>query len=129
MRTVAVHARHRQLVAAWREVFREAGHPIQNRNVERLVRDTNLRSDPDDLRRLDLVCSGLPGVFEGKPLFMDATCVSPVHGDGRPMPRAHRENGAALSAKDNVTRETDYPDINRSPHAQLLSLSVETYGR
>ena len=45
------------------------------------------------------------------------------------MPRAHREDGAALAAKDNATRAQDYPDVHASHHAQLLSLSVETYGR
>lgn len=45
------------------------------------------------------------------------------------MPRAHREDGAVLAAKDNTTRAQDYPDVHTSSHAQLLSLSVETYGR
>jgi hypothetical protein len=39
------------------------------------------------------------------------------------------EDEAVLSKKDKDTYEVDYPDVAAAPHAQLLSLSVETYGR
>ena len=78
---------------------------------------------------MDLATEGISGVSGGKPLFMDVTCVSPVTGRGVPKPRAAVEDGAALNDKDFETRETDYPDVAHSPQAELLSLSVETYGR
>ena len=72
---------------------------------------------------------GIEGVFHGKPLFIDATCISPVRGTGEAMPNAANQNGACLRKKDAETRNQDYPDVANSVHAQLLSLSVETYGR
>ena len=129
MRTGRVHARHKLLVTTWRRVFREAGHRIPDRNVERFMRTTHIRRSLDDARRMDLVTPGLPGVFGGAPLFMDATCVSPVSGDGRPKPRAADEDGAAVAEAERKNREEDYPDVDASPHACLLCLGVETYGR
>ena len=129
MQTGLVHSRHKYLVSTWRDVFREAGINIPQRNVERFLGRTHITNNLADRRRMDLITPGITGVFGGKPLFMDATCVSPVHGDGTPMPHAADNDGARASAKDEETRETDYPDVQRSPHAHLLSLSVETYGR
>ena len=62
-------------------------------------------------------------------MFLDATCVSPLTGDGRPKPRAADEDGAAVAEAERKNREEDYPDVEGSPHACLLSLGVETYGR
>ena len=129
MRTGLVHARHRLLIQTWRRVFREAKSPIPDRNVERLMGATHIRRSLDDRRRMDLIASGIPGVFGGQPLFMDATCVSPVHGTGEPMPRAADNDGAAVDAADRKNREVDYPDVEASSVAQLLCLGVETYGR
>ena len=129
MRTGRVHARHKVLVTTWRRVIREAGHSIPDRNVERFMCTTHIRRSPDDARRMDLVTPGLPGVFGGAPLFMDATCVSPVSGEGRPKPKAADEDGAAVREAERKNREEDYPDVEASPHACLLSLGAETYGR
>jgi hypothetical protein len=129
MRTGRVQSRHKFVVQAWRRVFREAGVAIPDRNVERFLRDTHIRRSESDGRRMDLVTPGIPGVLGGIPLFLDATCVSPVHGDGSPMPRAASEDGAALSEATRRNREDDYPDVEASPHARLLSTGVETYGR
>ena len=129
MRTGLVHHRHTELVNIWRRIFKEFGRPIPDRNRERPLAHTHLRRSADDLRRLDIISSGISGVYSGKPLFMDITCVAPVTGRGMPKPRAANENGAANTDKDNATRNVDYPDIHASPHATLLSLSVETFGR
>ena len=129
MRTGRVHARHKVLVTTWRRVFREAGHNIPDRNVEHLMCTTHIRRSADDARRMDLVTPGLPGVFGGAPLFMDATCVSPLTGEGRPKPRAAGEDGAAVAEAERKNREEDHPDVEASPHACLLSLGAETYGR
>lgn len=45
------------------------------------------------------------------------------------MPRSAKEDGAAVSRAEIKNREVDYPDIEASPHAALLSLGSETYGR
>ena len=60
---------------------------------------------------------------------MDVTIVSPLHGSGTHMPRAHRRDGACNFRAEQRNRCTDYPDVEASPHAQLLCLGVETYGR
>ena len=130
MRTGRVQTRHTFLLkTAWRRIFREAGVSIPDRNVERTLRTTHINRGSDDNRRMDLVCSGIDGVFGGVPLFADVTCVSPLHGNGTPMPHAADEEGAAVNAVESRNRETDYPDVHASPQAQLLSLGVETYGR
>ena len=72
---------------------------------------------------------GLSEVFNGMPLFIDAPCISPVHGDGNPMTGAASQDDACLERQDRETVESDYPDVEASPHVQLLSLSVETSGR
>ena len=116
-------------MTTWRRVFREAGHSIPDRNVEHLVRTTHIRRSPDDARRKDLVTPGLPRVFGGALLLLDTTCVSPLTGDGRPKPRAADVDGAAVAEAERKNREEDYPDVEGSPHACLLSLGVETYGK
>ena len=97
--------------------------------MERSLRLPHIRRSENDNRRMDLITRGLSGIFGGKPLFMDATCISPVHGNGLPMVGAADHDGACLRRKDDDTYYTDYPDVFVSPHAKLLSLSVETYGR
>ena len=42
-RCARLHARHGTLVSAWRQVLVEAGASVPRRNVERLVRDCNVR--------------------------------------------------------------------------------------
>ena len=129
MRTGVVHARHKVLVHAWKRLFKEIGVNIPKRDVERPLRLTHIRRSENDNRRMDLITRGLSGIFGGKPLFMDATCVSPIHGNGLPMTGAANTDGACLIRKDEDTYFIDYPDIHTSTHAKLLSLSVETYGR
>ena len=38
-----------------------------------------------------------PSVFRTAPFFIDAA-VSPIHGNGTPMPNAHSQDGAAIAA-------------------------------
>ena len=45
------------------------------------------------------------------------------------MPNAATQDGAALIKTDTRNRNVDYPDVEASPHAQLLCLGTETYGR
>ena len=88
MRTGRVHARRRALLQAWIRVLREAGVTVRtsgrNRHVERLMRNTHIHRAGGDARRMDIVLPGMDGVFGGAPLFIDATCISLVRGDGYP---------------------------------------------
>ena len=55
----------------------EAGGQVPDRNIERLLRNLHVPVPPDDLRRLDLIVPGL-NVSRGRPLFCDATVLSPL---------------------------------------------------
>ena len=78
---------------------------------------------------MDICSSGIPGVFGGKPLFCDATMVSPLKGNGRPISRAHLTDGRALEKANHRNAFRDYPDVHNSSEAKLLCLGVETFGR
>ena len=67
-REARLNIRHNLVVAGWRQVLVEAGASIPDRNVERMLRRTNIIVAPEDGRRLDLVASGL-NVYRGLPLF------------------------------------------------------------
>ena len=73
------------LLSAWKQVFVEAGGRVPDRNVERLLRNTNVPIPPDDQRRLDIVVPGL-NAHRGLPLFCDVTVVTPLTGTGEPRP-------------------------------------------
>ena len=121
--------RHKSLIQIWRRIFREAGINVSQRNTERTLATTHIRRSPNDRRRMDFLCPGVDGIYGGAPLFVDVTMVSPLHGNGIPMPWSATEDGAAVRRAAETCRLTDYPDVEASPHAQLLSLGVETYGR
>ena len=129
MRTGRVQTRHKPLIYVWQRVFREAGIPIPDRNRERMLCTTHINRGEHDARRMDLITSGIDGVFQGSPLFMDITIISPLHGNGRAMPNSSRIDGAACIRADVRNREDDYPDVHQADSAQLLCLASETYGR
>ena len=78
---------------------------------------------------MDLICAGGDGIYGGAPLFMDVTIISPLTGRGVPMAHARDRDGTAVEKVAKDCREKDYPDVQASPHAVLLSLGTETYGR
>jgi len=45
------------------------------------------------------------------------------------MPHSHDRDGEAVARATAANANRDYPDVEASPDAQLLSLGVETYGR
>ena len=53
------HARHKSLIAAWRQVFVEAGGQVPDRNIELLLKRTHIPVPADDKRRMDIVVPGL----------------------------------------------------------------------
>ena len=97
--------------------------------MERILKTTHINRGENDLRRMDIITSGISGVMRGNPLFIDATIVSPIRGNGSPVPNAANESGAALSAACKRNCETDYPDVENSPDATLLCLGAEVFGR
>jgi len=129
MRSGRVQVRHKPLILIWRRIFREAGVHLPDRCIERQMRLTHINRGPQDLRRMDLISPGIDGVFGGSPLFMDVTIVSPLHGNGTPMPNSASRDGAANQRAEDRNKNSDYPDVEAAPDAQLLSLGIETYGR
>ena len=121
-----MQARHSSLLAAWRQVFLEAGAQVPQRNVERLLRTTWVRVPAWDQRRLDLVVPGLC-IDRGLPLFCDATIVSPITtGDARPG--TSNNPGCLLEAAERDNADT-YPEVECSNLAVLQCLACEVYGR
>ena len=120
-------ARHKCVVAAWRQVFQEAGGHVPKRNVERMLRDTHVPVDPRDARRLDLLVTGL-SVARGLPLFVDATCLSPITGTGFARSGCTTQNGALLdrAVRDNLLT---YHEVEESGLGKLYSLGAEVFGR
>ena len=126
-RTGRNHALRRTLVGLWRQVFVETGGTVPRRNVERMLRNTNVPTDPGCNLRLDLVVPGL-GVERGLPLFCDATCVSPLTGRGESRRGSQERDGSVLEYARRDNAET-YAAVPRSGVGSLLCLSVETFGR
>ena len=122
MRTGRVQLRHKPFVKIWVQILREAIVRVFDKNIERTLNTTHINRGGNDLRRMDIITSGISGVMRGTPLFMDATIISPLRGDGSPVPNAVKKDGAALFAASIKNRETDYPDVEYSLGATLLCL-------
>ena len=128
MRTGRVQIRHKPLVATWKRIFNKAGASIPDGKIERLMHTRAIRRNESDGRRMDLITIGLPEVFGGIPLFMDATMVHPLSGNGVVRRLADTSDGACLDAANRRNRMVDYPDVETSPLAKLLCLGSETFG-
>ena len=121
------HGRRRGLIAAWRQVFVEAGGAVPDRNIEHMLRDTHVPVPPADMRRLDLIVQCL-GVDRGLPLFCDVMCVTPITGRGFARSGATTINGAILrgATRDNVA---NYREVVESGLGSLLCLGCGVFGR
>ena len=126
-REARLNIRHNLVVAGWRQVLVEAGASIPDRNVERMLRRTNIIVAPEDGRRLDLVASGL-NVYRGLPLFCDATVLSPLTGTGMARPGTSNQGGQLLNHAEEDNNDT-YSDVISSGLGVLLCLGCEVYGR
>ena len=80
-----------------------------------------------DQRRLDLVVPGL-NVYEGLPLFCDATIVSPLTGTGQARSGTSNRNGRLLEYAEQDNNRT-YHEVISSGLGKLLCLGCEVYGR
>ena len=128
MRTGRVQARAKPVELAWARVFREAGKESgATVRWQHLLRNSTLPVDPNDNRRVDVLVEGLP-LYNGRPLFCDATLRSPLKGDGTPHPRAAAKNGAVLR-RALTDKATKYSDVEDSPLAELVVLACEVGGR
>ena len=104
-----MHARHSSLIAAWRQVFIEAGGQVPKRNVERMLRSTWVRVPEWDNRRLDLIVSGL-NIDRGMPLFCDVTVISPISRLSTARPGTSNRGGRLLELAEDENNHT-YPEV------------------
>ena len=121
------HARHTELITAWRQVFREAGGMIPDKNVERVLATTHIPMPPGDLRRMDLVVTAL-SVAQGVPFLCDVTVVSPITRRGQARPGTSNRGGTLLEQAEH-TNNTTYPEVTESGLGALECLGAEVYGR
>ena len=121
------NARHTAVVAAWRQVFVEAGGEVPDRNVERMLQRTHVPVPEGDQRRLDLIVPGL-NVAQGLPLFCDVTVVSPVSRNGQPRGGTSNAGGQLLRRAEDSNNET-YRPVLSSGLGALFCLGFEVFGR
>ena len=121
------HARHKAVIAAWRQVFVEAGGEVPDCNVERMLRRTHVPVPDDSQLRVDLVVPGL-NVAEGLPLFCDITVLSPLSHSGRPRPGTSNAGGRLLERAQTENDRT-YEVVTRSGLGSLQCLGFEVFGR
>ena len=121
------NARHSGILAAWRQVFMEAGGHVPDRNVERMLRTTHIPTDVDDNRRLDIIVPGL-SVARGRPLFCATAIVTPISRTGRPRPGTSNRGGRLLEEAERGNNNT-YHEVDSSGLGALYSLGAEVYGR
>ena len=119
--------RHKEVVAAWRQVLIEAGGAIPDRNAERMLSRTNIPVQPEDRRRLDLVvpCHNVAGSL---PLFCDITVLSPIARNDTARPGTSKIGGRLLERAETENNST-YPEVNRSELGSLQCLGVAIFGR
>ena len=123
-RTGLLARRANPIERGWTRVLREAGARVA---PKQLLRDTNVPlANPDDQRQLDLVAYGLAP--DGVALCCDATMVSPLQRDSRPISHAANVDGAALAAAERRKR-AHYVELDHSPYCRLMVLGCEVGGR
>ena len=115
------------MIAAWRQVFVEAGGAVPDRNVERMLSMTHVPVPEGDQRRVELVVPGL-NVARGRPLFCDVTVISPVTRNGRPRPGTSNVGGNPLAQAEAANNGT-YAPVVESGLGALYLLGHEVYGR
>ena len=117
-RTGRNHWRHRALLQAWRQIFYEAGGQIPDRNIERMLRTTNILVAILDDRRLDLIVTGLRAK-RGLPLFCDLTVMSPLSVKFYARSGCSNSSGALLRFA-TTQNNNIYSEVARSDLAELL---------
>ena len=82
---------------------------------------------PDDLRRLDLIVPGL-NVDRGRPLFCDATVLSPLTRYGEPRGGTSNQGGRLLQTA-TTDNSNNYHEVTDTGLGALYCSGCEVYGR
>jgi hypothetical protein len=110
---------------ALRRVLREAGARVVP-NAK--LRDLGVSTAPrQDHRNIEAAAFGLP-LFQGVPLLVDITMVSPLHADGTPWRGAAATDAVAAEGA-RARKEAVYPELRSSETAKLVVVACETGGR
>lgn len=105
----------------------KAGGSFSDRNIERLLRDTHIPVPSDDIRRLDLIVSGL-NAGNGLPLFYDSTVLWPLLRYGHPRSGTSNRGGNLLDAATSKNDEDNAP-VLAFGLGVLCCLGREVFGR
>ena len=62
------------MIRRWRQILHEVGAEAPDRNVERLIRDTQVRTDPSNQCRMGLIATGFD-IYDGLALFTQGLVV------------------------------------------------------
>ena len=88
-------------------VCKEAGgRVLPNRPLSQM----RIGVPPSDTRNVEVYVSGLD-CYNGRPLVLDPTMVSPLHCDGTPHPDADVEPGVRMKCRVTVKEEEQYPEL------------------
>ena len=97
-------------------------------SLNAMLRDLDIAPFGIDGRRLEIVAEGLT-LFGGCQLALDATVVSPLHGDATHRRRADVEDGVALREA-RRRKERTYPELCQgNGRARLVVIAGEVGGR
>ena len=107
------------------QICREGGAQV---SLNAMLRDLDIVPLRTDGRRLEVVAEGLT-LFGGCQLALDATVVSPLHGDATHRRRADVEDGVALREA-RRRKERTYPELCQgNGRARLVVIAGEVGGR
>ena len=107
------------------QICREGGARV---SLNAMLRDLDIVPLRTDGRRLEVVAEGLT-LFGGCQLALDATVVSPLHGDATHRRRADIEDGVALREA-RRRKERTYPELCQgNGRARLVVIAGEVGGR
>ena len=105
-------------------VLREAGANVR---FNFLLRDMNVAVRAEDVRRIEVLASGLP-LFHGAQLAVDITLRSALTSNGEPRPRSARVDGHVCE-RVRADKETKYAELLVGDRCRLVVVALETGGR
>ena len=110
------------MIAAWRQVFIEAGAEVPDRNIERLLRRTHVPVPDHSLLRIDLL---VPGLNVARGSARQGAALTHAGQAGRGTSNA----GGSLLRAANSENDHTYHEVTDSGLGALYCLGAEGFGR
>jgi len=107
MKTGRVKRRATPLEKTLARVCKEAGGRVL---LNRPLSEMQIGVPPSDNRKIEVKVHGLQ-LYNGAPLVLDVTMVSPVKCDGTPHPRADVEPGVRMQLRTEQKENESYPEL------------------